>query len=803
MEAIRALQRQLQEVQATSGARKFSERSCIDLVQKLVETDRVKLIHTASGKEWLTPEQLDREIRDVLAANGGRVSVTELPAELGVAIEHCEQRADHIVRRDGSVSRMHSELLTSHYVQNVAEEVAESLEQEGFVPVAELATRYNLPADFVRESVLAKVTVDHVVKQNAIYTGAYAARVEAVVRGALRGCTQPVLLSQLSARHSLTDADMVATFVQKMIRDGVVQGKLQGSTFTPKVFSEAQASRVDNFFGANQYLTAALAKSSGVVIKDWAKARDGILLKSAFLAAPLVDAALASITEALGSDSWIDAQPLLPPAFTAVDATEFVDHLAQAGRLGANAVVLDRFILSGRFVQAVAEAPELQQEVQRAAEASLSTKGTKKGAGGGADADEDGGGGKKKGKRAPKGKKGRAADEDDAAEGGEDGGAGAGDAAVDGEAILGVLAERFPDVPDELYDPLCAKVQSQLASKVTAALEGLRETLQTKRKTTFETAEKLVQERYEKLAFGLRALEATKLQETPLYQHLIREVVAEPLHAMIALRWEEVFGSSTDVTAANRRQCLDKVIAKEGAAKLEAVSRLLSAIGKSYKEASQLGESTSKGSKAEKTAPAKEKGARRKKRGDDDDADEVEDRKKGKRGDDDADEDEQRSMTLVEMYHAAADDCHIYCRKVDKKREKSALQEQKVACKELLRDTPVTDIAQVCLVGIRAAVLQTGVPGLILPGEPWAMRLVTARLPDEAVRAEAAALCEALATRAASADGGASSAEGAAAPASDADAAAQARGRSLAEDPVALEAAAGAWRDRMLGSAGK
>jgi len=39
----------------------------------------VQLIYTSDGKEYLTNEQLEREIRDVLAEQGGSVSVLDIP----------------------------------------------------------------------------------------------------------------------------------------------------------------------------------------------------------------------------------------------------------------------------------------------------------------------------------------------------------------------------------------------------------------------------------------------------------------------------------------------------------------------------------------------------------------------------------------------------------------------------------------------------------------------------------------------------------------------------------------------------
>jgi len=85
-----------------------------------------------------------------------------------------------------------------------SQEIEESLQEAGCLAVSDLAARYNLPADFIRDTVLKLVSdsSSRVVKQNTIYTAAHAARVDARVRGALRGCTQPITLAQLASRMS-------------------------------------------------------------------------------------------------------------------------------------------------------------------------------------------------------------------------------------------------------------------------------------------------------------------------------------------------------------------------------------------------------------------------------------------------------------------------------------------------------------------------------------------------------------------------------------------------------------------------
>eukprot|EP00931_Biecheleriopsis_adriatica_P116142 TRINITY_DN91826_c0_g1_i1.p1 TRINITY_DN91826_c0_g1~~TRINITY_DN91826_c0_g1_i1.p1 ORF type:complete len:759 (-),score=243.82 TRINITY_DN91826_c0_g1_i1:65-2305(-) len=720
MDTILDLQKQLHALKQKSAARNVSERNSADLVQKLIMSDQVKLFPTASGKEYITPEQLDLEICELLESSGGRISITDLPNETGIALEHCEARVEQLRKKDGSLQKLHSELLTQNYVQAVAQEIEESLAEIGYLAVADLASRYSLPAEYIRSSVLAPLgSSEVIVKPSAVYTMSYLDRVEARARGILRGCTQPATLDQLAKRHGL-DAEMLAAAAQTLLREEVVLGKLQGTAFTPKAYTAAQSSKVDSFFDANGYLTTGMAKSSNLNLKDWAKKREaaGYSLKSAFLASHLVDASLDSINDALAAGSWIDVQALLPPALEPSDASELLVQLSSQKRLASGAVLVERVALSSGFLQSIAT--DMEAQVAAAAEQVVKKpaagRGGKKSAAAATVDDEDeGGGGSKKGKRAAKGgKKKRGGDEDDVAEVATDGMSS--ESGVPNQAILDYIEEKQPELPPDILDDICAKVQALLAAMVADAVEKLRSSLQSKQQGQFEKAEKLVQERYETLVLGLRSLEAAKLQESPLYQHLLKEVALEPLHALLALRLQEATGSATEVTAANRKQCLDKLVAAEGAAKADSLMKLAAffAKGKDGKDGKE-----SKDSKEGKEAK-----------------DKVGKAKKGREADEDVD-----APDVADLYHAAADASHIFCRKVDKKREKAAAQEQRAAVKERLKGLGPSDSLSICHLGLQLALNGEGISCLVLPAELWAMRLAAACVSSE-LKDKSLELCE-------------------------------------------------------------
>eukprot|EP00913_Durusdinium_trenchii_P023099 g21685.t1 len=212
--------------------------------------------------------------------------------------------------------------------------------------------------------------------------------------------------------------------------------------------------------------------------------------------------------------------------------------------------------------------------------------------------------------------------------------------------------EQHPELPWAVHEDLCAEVQQLLATMVSEKAERLRSNLQSKQKRQFEQAGRLVQERYEKLVLGLRALDAANQKQDShrRQRQLVRDVVAEPFHAMLALRLQEATGTAVEVTAANRKSCMEKLSEAEKKPP-QSLQRLLAALKKDYKD------------RTKKTKEGK-------------DGEDGKEKEKVQKGD---------ARDISELYHAAADDSHIYCRKVDKKREKAAAEEQRAALKERLK----------------------------------------------------------------------------------------------------------------------
>lgn len=69
---------------------KLNERNIVDIVQHLIASGRVQLIHSQDGKEYVTPEHLTREIETLVTENTGRMSLIDIASYVGIGIEIVE-----------------------------------------------------------------------------------------------------------------------------------------------------------------------------------------------------------------------------------------------------------------------------------------------------------------------------------------------------------------------------------------------------------------------------------------------------------------------------------------------------------------------------------------------------------------------------------------------------------------------------------------------------------------------------------------------------------------------------------------
>lgn len=318
---------------------RMSERNCVEIVTKLIKAGKIALINT-EAREFLTHPRLETEIKEELAVQGGRVSAMQLQEAIKVDISHIETKIRHIAESDDGVTLLpphDNELMTSSYLSDVASDINSYLAQHGSVEISTLATRFNVPVDFLRSVLKERVgsTKEATIKgtitsSGRILTEAYTRRLRARVRGAFRATTRPLSVSNVSNRLGLETRSILST-LRDILDSGEIEGSIQNDVFFPKIFREAQTQEIGVLFDERGYCSYKRAKQMYVKKKELASflaATDIIELPMGVIDATRVSVAETAIVDAMArGEEFVESASLLPTDLSDKDVSACIDRM--------------------------------------------------------------------------------------------------------------------------------------------------------------------------------------------------------------------------------------------------------------------------------------------------------------------------------------------------------------------------------------------------------------------------------------------------------------------------------------------
>jgi hypothetical protein len=317
------LQRQLEAAQSARSSVRLSERNVVELVQKLQERGIIdfELLHTTSGKEYITSDHLKHEIKMEIKKRG-RASLVDLSDILGVDLYHVERQSQKVVADDPSLMLINGEIMSQSYWDTVTEEINEKLQERSQIALAEIAAQLHIGSELVVNILEPRLgtIVKGRLEGGQLYTPAYVSRITAMVRGAARGITVPTNLPsvwnslqlQLQEMHGASGVSVEGSFFQSifngLLKEGVVLGSVRaGVQWTPAVFAHAQKESVDAFFSQNSYIGyEVLQKLAIPQPKQYLEARypDGIALEAVFVHPSVVDMLDAAVGDTIENGQW-------------------------------------------------------------------------------------------------------------------------------------------------------------------------------------------------------------------------------------------------------------------------------------------------------------------------------------------------------------------------------------------------------------------------------------------------------------------------------------------------------------------
>nr|XP_031536075.1 E3 UFM1-protein ligase 1 isoform X1 [Vicugna pacos] len=364
-EEIRRLAADFQRAQFAEATQRLSERNCIEIVNKLIAQKQLEVVHTLDGKEYVTPAQISKEMRDELHVRGGRVNIVDLQQVINVDLTHIENRIGDIVKSEKHVQLVLGQLIDENYLDHLAEEVNDKLQESGQVTISDLCKTYDLPGNFLTQALthrLGRIINGHIDLDNrgVIFTEAFVARHKARIRGLFSAITRPTAVNSLISKYGFQE-QLLYSVLEELVNSGrlrgtVVGGRQDKAVFVPDIYSRTQSAWVDSFFRQNGYLEFDALSRLGIpdavsYIKKRYKTTQLLFLKAACVGQGLVDQVEASVEEAISSGTWVDIAPLLPSSLSVEDAAILLQHVMRALSKQASAVVFsDTIVVSEKYL---------------------------------------------------------------------------------------------------------------------------------------------------------------------------------------------------------------------------------------------------------------------------------------------------------------------------------------------------------------------------------------------------------------------------------------------------------------------
>ncbi|NXA45374.1 UFL1 ligase, partial [Nothocercus julius] len=381
-EEIRRLAADFQRAQLAQVAQRLSERNCIEIVTKLIAEKQLEVVHTLDGKEYVTPAQISKEIRDELHVCGGRVNIVDLQQVINVDLLHIENRANDIVKSDKTVQLVLGQLIDESYLDQLAEEINDKLQETGQVTISELCKAYDLPGDFLIQALsrrLGKIIRGQLDQDNrgVIYTDAFVSRHRARIRGLFSAITRPTPVSNLITRYGFQE-HLLYSVLEELVNTGrlkgtVVGGRQDKAVFVPDIYARTQSNWVDSFFKQNGYLEFDALYRLGIpdpscYIKKRYKSTQLLFLRAACVGQEIVDQVEASVEEAISSGSWIDVATLLPSSLSVEDAGILLQQVMRSFNKHSSGLVFsDTIVVSEKFLSSCIDlfSDRMQQKAEK------------------------------------------------------------------------------------------------------------------------------------------------------------------------------------------------------------------------------------------------------------------------------------------------------------------------------------------------------------------------------------------------------------------------------------------------------
>ncbi|VDD91971.1 unnamed protein product [Enterobius vermicularis] len=346
---IQKLAADLQRVQLAGGAKRLSEKNCVEVVSMLLAAKEIDIVFTVDGREYLTKKHLVTEVKNECIGNGGRVSLSELAHTLNVNYEHIEEAVQSILKQTNSFELCNAELISKFafflqlsvfnkdYVHSLYKKMNETLQSSGVLSISQIAKTWDLPSEILNNLVLKEISanIDAIQDGDKIYTKTYLKSQKNLLRAVLNSLTRVTSISRIMPYLNLS-MPLFWRLYDELSAEQEIFGTVQGGRssyhayFVPVLYTYLVKSFVKKTFERENLLEVStfskLAVSDPVGMLKEVFSQDEysslIFFPSVIVSESRWGNIVDEVTEEMKKQHFADVYAHLPPSFSTDEDVE-------------------------------------------------------------------------------------------------------------------------------------------------------------------------------------------------------------------------------------------------------------------------------------------------------------------------------------------------------------------------------------------------------------------------------------------------------------------------------------------------
>ena len=258
--------RRFLEIQGQQSSFKLSDRTVVEIINKIANRGKIKLLHTITGKEYVVDGKINVEILDQIKRHK-RISTNEISKNLELPINIIEKKTEEVLNKNKNLISVDGKIMTNDYLNKITNEIINIITRKGSATIADLSNKFELSIDFMKKLLRDKVN-DSSIKNAKLYpsriiTDYYIELQKKKIRPALIASITPINVSQIISKYDI-DEMLINDIIDDLIKKGELKGEFRSNQYESSLYSSSQDEYLKGELLQNNYIDYSKLKNIGI-----------------------------------------------------------------------------------------------------------------------------------------------------------------------------------------------------------------------------------------------------------------------------------------------------------------------------------------------------------------------------------------------------------------------------------------------------------------------------------------------------------------------------------------------------------